>query len=100
MESEAEPRETASRRSRSAPANHAQPLARDALARRKRRDAAAILPMVGLVAFASPLLDLFAGGGSLLGLPVGVLYIFGTWFALIVVTARLSRRLLDDDGER
>jgi hypothetical protein len=99
METESDPRETAPHRPRNAALDHAQPLARDALARRKRRDAAVILPLVGLVAFASPLLDLFAGGGSFLGLPVGVLYIFVTWFALILVTARLSRRLLDDDGE-
>ncbi len=61
--------------------------------RRRRRDAAAALPFAALVLFASPLLDLMAGGGRFLGIPVGVLYIFGTWFALIAATASLARRL-------
>jgi hypothetical protein len=73
------------------------PLARAALDRRKRRDAAIALPIAGVVLFASPLLDLTAGAGNLAGIPLAVLYVFGTWFALIWATASLARRLIDDD---
>jgi hypothetical protein len=74
-----------------------QPLARAALARRKRRDAAAILPMVGVVLLVSPLIDAFADAGTIAGIPVSVIYIFGIWFGLIALTARLARGLRDDE---
>lgn len=74
----------------------AQPLARAALERRKRRDAAMALPFAAILLFVSPLLDLAAGAGAVAGIPVGVLYIFGAWFAFIALTARLARRLTDD----
>lgn len=77
----------------------AQPLARLALARRRRRDAAAALPIVAIVLFCSPILDLFAGAGRLMQIPVGVLFVFGAWFVLIWITARLSRRLIEDAGD-
>jgi hypothetical protein len=75
-----------------------QPLARLALARRKRRDAAIALPLAGVVLFVSPLLDLAAGAGRLADVPVAVIYIFGVWFALIACTARMAQRLMDDGG--
>ncbi len=78
-------------------AENGQPLARGALARRKRRDAAAILPLVGVVLFASPLIDAFADAGPLWGIPGSVIYVFGVWFALIALTARLARGLRDDE---
>jgi hypothetical protein len=81
------------------PPDHAQPLARSALARRKRRDAAIVLPFACMLLFASPLLDLVAGAGSVAGVPVSVLYIFGAWFALIWITARLAGPLMRDAGE-
>ena len=74
-----------------------QPLARGALARRKRRDAAAVLPLAGIVLLASPLIDAFADGGMIGGIPVSVIYIFGVWFGLIALTARLARGLRDDE---
>jgi hypothetical protein len=76
-----------------------QPLARAALDRRRRRDIAIALPVAGLVLFASPLLDLMARGGSLGGIPLAALYVFGGWFALIWATAQIARRLLDDAGD-
>jgi hypothetical protein len=77
----------------------AQPLARDALARRKRRDIALILPLLGVFLLASPVLNIFAGSGSLYGIPASLLYVFGVWFALIACTAFLARRLRDDDRD-
>lgn len=73
------------------------PLAREALARRKLRDAAVALPLAGIALLASPLLDVVASSGRILGLPVGAVYVFGAWFALIAVAARLARRLAADE---
>ena len=78
-------------------AENGQPLARAALARRRRRDAAAVLPLAGVVLFASPLIDAFAEAGLIGGIPVSVIYVFGVWFGLIALTARLARRLRDDE---
>jgi hypothetical protein len=70
-----------------------QPLERATLARRKRRDAAFLLPNLGLVLLVSPIVDVFADAGRLFGIPVVVLYVFGVWFALIAACARLARAL-------
>jgi hypothetical protein len=83
------------------PARGEQPLARAALARRKLLDAAAALPLAGLALLVSPLLDVFAGDGRVLGLPAGAVYVFAVWFGLIALAARLARRLAaeGDAGE-
>jgi hypothetical protein len=83
----------------SSPERTALPLARDAAARRKRRDVALVLPLLGIVLLASPFANLVADAGSLAGIPVSVLYVFGIWLALIAATARLAARLRGDDGE-
>jgi hypothetical protein len=80
------------------PAPPGQPLAIEALARRKRRDAAAVLPLAGALLFVSPLLDLVAGAGAPFGIPAAVLAVFAGWFALIALTGRLARRLARDDA--
>jgi hypothetical protein len=76
-----------------------QPLARLALAQRKRRDAAAVLPLAAILLFCSPVIDLFAGAGRLVGIPVGVVFLFTAWFALIAIAAGLARRLVEDSGD-
>jgi hypothetical protein len=78
------------------PDSPARPLAGEALARRKRRDVALILPLAGVFLLVSPFLDVFARAGSLLGVPVGVLYVFAVWLGLILAAAALARRLLAD----
>jgi hypothetical protein len=88
----AAPRDRAAAGRPAAPA----PLADSALARRKRRDAAAILPLAGILLFASPLLDVVAGGGRLAGIPLAVVFVFGAWFGLIALTARLAATLSRD----
>lgn len=70
--------------------------ARDLQAKNRRRDLARVLPVLGAVLLVSPLLDMAAGGGQLLGIPGGVLYVFGVWSALILATALLARRLNKD----
>lgn len=75
-----------------------QPLARATLARRKRRDAAFLLPNLGLVLLVAPFADVFADAGRLFGIPVVVIYVFGVWFGLIAACAALARAVEDDDG--
>lgn len=77
----------------------AQPLARAALARRRHRDAAFLLPNLGLVLLVSPLIDVFTDAGRLFGIPVVVLYVFGVWFALILACGRLARALDEGGGD-
>jgi len=58
------------------------------------RDAAALLPVLALVLFTPPVVTLFAAAhADLSGVPLIVVYVFGTWLALIAATAWLSRRL-------
>ncbi len=83
----------------SSPERSALPVARAATARRKRRDLARVLPLLGIVLLASPFMNLVADAGDLGGIPVAVLYVFVVWFALIAATARLATRLRADDGE-
>ena len=71
-------------------------LAEEAVARRRRRDLAAVLPLTGLVLLASPLINTVADVGRIAGIPASVLYVFGVWLGLIVASAWLARRLFDD----
>ncbi len=57
------------------------------------RDVAVVVPLVGLVLFMPPFISLFAAPVSVLGIPLVVLYMFGVWVALILLTWRLARRL-------
>ena len=58
------------------------------------RDAAVLLPVLGLVLFMPPVVTLFAAGvAGVAGVPLIVVYVFGTWLGLIVAAALLSRRL-------
>ncbi len=79
-------------------ADRAEPgLAREAVLRRKRRDAARLLPILGVFLLVSPFIDLFAGPARIAGLPLPAVYVFAVWFGLIAATARLARRLAADD---
>lgn len=72
------------------------PLAREALARRKRRDVATVLPLAGIALLVSPFLNVVADAGTLFGLPVKVIYVFAVWFGLIAATRWLALRLRED----
>ncbi|MGB0506830.1 MAG: hypothetical protein ACPGGK_11610 [Pikeienuella sp.] len=61
---------------------------------RKRHDAAALITLVGVLIFATPLISALTLGPDTAAIPSAVLYIFGAWGALIVVGA-LSSRALD-----
>lgn len=75
------------------------PLASAATQRRKRRDAALALPLAGLFLLASPLLDVVARAGAVLGVPVAVLYVFGVWAGLILLTGLATRSLRGPGGD-
>lgn len=62
------------------------------------RDAAVVLPLLGLFAWMPPVIGLFAGWGHVLGVPLIVAWLFGVWLTLIAAAAWLSRRLDSDDA--
>lgn len=57
----------------------------------KRREMALLLPILGVVFFATPVLDIFSGANETLGSKVT--YIFGCWIGLIVLALAVSRLL-------
>lgn len=59
------------------------------------RDAAMLLPAIGTFLFLPPAITLFVGTGTLGGVPLIVLYLFGVWLVLIACAAVLARRLAD-----
>ncbi|MBL4806199.1 MAG: hypothetical protein JKY31_02805 [Rhodobacteraceae bacterium] len=71
-------------------------LARRAYRRKKIRDAALLLPLLGAFLLASPIIMVFANDGKIFGLPLPFVYIFGVWLGL-VLAARYMARLLTED---
>jgi hypothetical protein len=67
-------------------------LARRTYRRRRLMDAARLLPWVGGFLFALPLLWSAPRTAS------GLVYLFGAWVVLIVLSFALARRLSDDAG--
>lgn len=63
---------------------------------RKSRDAAALLPLIGLLLLVTPLVATIPNDS---GIPGAFLYIFGVWAGLILLAALLSRRLNRDDRD-
>ncbi|MET3661109.1 hypothetical protein [Aquamicrobium ahrensii] len=60
--------------------------------RAEREDIALLAPFFGGVLLMPPLLNLFGGLLSPLGVPVEILYLFGVWVLVIVGAVLLSRR--------
>lgn len=69
------------------------PARRDA----RLRDAAVLLPGIGLLLLMPPFIGLVSPQRTLIGVPLPVLYLFGVWAALIVGAAMLARRLEPPD---
>ncbi len=68
--------------------------ARPALAQSPRlRDAAVVLPLLGLFAWMPPVIGLFTASGRVFGIPLIVAWLFGVWLALIAVALWFARRL-------
>jgi hypothetical protein len=59
----------------------------------RMRDAATVLPIIGLFLLMPPVITLFAAHVSVAGVPLIVVYLFSVWLALIVGTAWIARRL-------
>ncbi|GMV48005.1 MAG: hypothetical protein AMXMBFR66_34030 [Pseudomonadota bacterium] len=57
------------------------------------RDAAVLLPAIGVFLLMPPAINLFTGTRAVAGVPLIVVYLFGVWLALIVCAALLARRL-------
>lgn len=75
---------------------HEPDLAERALRRKKREDAALVLPFLGVLLLVSPILNLAYGLDQIFGIPSVVFYIFGAWVLLIALAARLASLLKDD----
>lgn len=63
----------------------------------RARDAAAVLPALGLFLLMPPVITLFASAVHVAGVPLIVVYLFGVWLSLIVCAALLARRLGQPD---
>ncbi len=57
------------------------------------RDAAAILPLVGLFLLMPPTITLFTARYHIAGVPLIVAWLFGVWIALIACAALLARAI-------
>lgn len=66
---------------------------------RRTREAALILPVIGLALFTPPLIQLFASDLSVVGAPLIVVYIFAVWAALIIAARIMSRRLTAEEAQ-
>lgn len=70
------------------------PSVRDPVARQSRsKEAALVIPFFGLFLLLPPLLSLFDGASTILGIPVLYVYVFGVWFGLVIAGMWLARRL-------
>lgn len=64
------------------------------------RDAARVLPLVGLFVLLPPVIGLFTAPVEIAGVPLIVVYVFTVWGALVACAALLARALgRDPDGE-
>jgi hypothetical protein len=59
----------------------------------RARDAARLLPVIGLFLLLPPVIAPFAAPVDVAGVPLLVLYLFAVWLGLIVAAMRLSRAL-------
>lgn len=60
---------------------------------RKRRDASAVLTILGIIIFASPLVSAVGSGNGESAVPLAVQYVFNAWAALIGGAFLVSRAL-------
>ncbi|MGE4611084.1 MAG: hypothetical protein AAED33_06785 [Paracoccaceae bacterium] len=72
-------------------------LAERAFRRRRRHDAALVLPIFGVVIFITPIFTIFTKDVLIFGAPLPFLFIFGFWFLLILMALYMSRRLTKGD---
>jgi hypothetical protein len=68
----------------------------DAPSGQRLRSAAVLVPVAGAFLLLPPFLPLFAAPVRVFGLPLIVLYIFGVWALLVLLTWAITRRLPPD----
>lgn len=71
-------------------------LANRAFRSRRLRDLALFLPCVGIFLYMSPIPSLFATDLHLFGVPAIFVFIYGVWLTLIILSARLAKKLSQD----
>ncbi len=72
---------------------------RAAQRKRKTRESATFLPLLGIFLLLTPLISIFTRDSHPEGIPNAVLYVFGIWIVLIVLAAILARRLQQEDSD-
>lgn len=72
-------------------------LAERAFRRRRRQDAALVLPLLGVVLFITPVFGIFSKDTLIFGAPLPFIYVFGVWFFLILLARRMAVLLDKDD---
>lgn len=72
-------------------------LAERAFRRRRRQDAALVLPIFGIVVFITPIFTIFTRDLLIFGAPLPFLFIFGFWLLLIILARRMSHLLTKGD---
>jgi hypothetical protein len=68
-------------------------------ARPRTREAAVLIPLLGVFLILPPILGLFDGPHSVAGIPLLHLYLCAVWFGLVVASFWLSRRLAREAAE-
>jgi len=64
---------------------------------RRRRDAALLLPILGVILYTTPVLRIFTADLRVFGIPLVFVFVYGAWAGLILLGRRLALRLRDDD---
>ena len=77
------------------PRNSATDLANRSMRASRRRDAALLLPILGVVLYTTPILRIFTADLSIFGIPLVFLFVYGAWAALILLGRKLAQRLRD-----
>jgi hypothetical protein len=54
---------------------------------------AVLLPLLGILLLATPVVSIFTQSGHVFGLPSPIFYIFGIWAGLILLAYGLARRM-------
>ncbi len=72
-------------------------LAERAFRRRRRQDAALVLPLLGIVLLITPVFGIFSKDTLIFGAPLPFIYVFGVWFFLILLARRMAGLLAKDD---
>jgi len=76
---------------------HKPDLAERAFRRRRRQDAALVLPVFGILLLVSPFFTIFTREETVFGAPLPFVYVFAVWFLLIGLAIRMSRQLTKSD---